>query len=337
MALGADEGEELDRKAKRENYYRQKKEEKRLQRQRQLFMLVQEPTIDWRAVEEFMYGENLSPNYMEPGSRVCTSHLAAYAGEAEVLRWCLREKADVEGRTSLGRSVLHYACDGNKPRCIRLLLENGADANVRTLAQMTPLHFCCMYNSYEAVMVLLHDSRQIIDVDAENAKRQVSESLAKDRRIYRAIKKYRGSLDERRRADLLEQCLRRLFNLFDHDGNEVVLPEEWADTQALMAQHFQNLCEDTLDTVFQAADKNRDGRIDWQEFRDGHVEIMDALGLPFREVLNRLNDIEICVYKERIRLESLEAEQANICLSPVLSERARDLAKKRTTERMQAE
>jgi len=312
-----------------------KKEEKRALRQKQLLFTIQEAPVDWRKVETFMFGENLDPNYCEPGSRVCTHHMAAYDGEAEVLRWCLREKADVNARTSLGRSVLHYACDGNKPRCIRLLLEAEADVNMRTLSQMTPLHFCCMYNSYEAVMVLLHDSKQVLDIDAENAKRQIPESLAKDRRIYRAVKKYRNNLDERRRADLLEQCLRRLFQLFDPNGDESIMPEEWAETQALIAQHFSNVGEDAIDSVFSAADKNRDGRVDWKEFKEGHEALMEALGVPFREVLNRLNDIETCIYKERLRVD--EQAQEGRSISPVVSERAKEIALKREQNRSEAD
>jgi len=305
-----------------------KKEERQKHRQRLLAELVADSPVDWRRVETFQFGEGLNPNYTEPGSHVSTHHLAAYDGQAEVLRWCLREKADVNARTSLGRTVLHYACEGNKTRCIRLLLQEGADANVRTLAQMTPLHFSCLYNSYEAVLVLLDEAKQVVDIDAENDKRQLAETLAKDRRIHKLIKKYRVNFDERRRDDLLEQCLRRLFNLFDKDGGGTIHPEEWADTQMLISEHFTNSRGERVDSLFDSADANRDGSVDWEEFKTSHQQIWEALGVPFREMLNSLADIESTVYAERIRLQDMQ-EPGEAPFAPVISERAKELSQRR--------
>merc|ERR1719361_2487492 len=121
---------------------------------------------------------------------------------------------------------------------------------------MTPLHLSCLYGGYEGVMALLHEAQQIIDVDAENGQRQIPEALAKERRVQRAVKKYRGTLDERRQADLMEQCLRRVFHLFDVDRNGYILPDAWADTMSLVAQHFDQHCGSHMDEVFDLADKN---------------------------------------------------------------------------------
>jgi len=313
----------------REEERARKKQERTRERQRELNWAVTEDSIDWPKVEGFMYyGEEcLDPNHTDRSTQVTTAMLASYHGHPEILRWCLSMKADIDARSTLGRCALHYACDGNKTSCIRLLLENAADPNVRSLAMMTPLHICCQNDNYEAVLVLLRDAREVVDPDAENSRRQTPDQLAKDKRILRVLKKHHSELDEKKKAELVEQVLRRLFRLFDVDGNDYIFPEEWAETHGLLAQYFENHSDEYIDTLFDMADKNQDGRIDWQEFKSSHVAMLDAVGLPHKDVLNRVNDLECQLFQERQRIiqEAAEGER-----SPVMSRRAKDLSLKRT-------
>jgi len=318
----------------REEERAKRRAERTRERQRQLTYELCEENIDWSKVEVFMYygEEGLNPNHTDRATQVTTAMLAAYSGHTEILRWCLSMKADVDARSTLGRCALHYSCDGNKPPCIRLLLEHGADPNIRTLGMMTPLHICCQSDNFDAVLVLLREAKEVVDPNPENSRRQTPSQLAKDKRILRALKKHSAELDEKKKAELVEQVLRRLFRLFDEDGNGYIFPEEWAETHGLLAQYFESHSDEFIDTVFEMADKNHDGRIDWEEFKSSHVEMLEAFGLPHKEVLNRVNDLEIQIFQERQRMiqEAADGDEGEgERLSPVMSNRAKDLSRLR--------
>jgi len=316
----------------REEARAKKKQERTRERQRELTYEVSEENIDWTKVEVFMYygEEGLNPNYTDRTTQVTTAMLAAFDGQTEILRWCLSMKTDVDARSSLGRCALHYACDGNQPPCIRLLLESVADPNIRTLGMQTPLHTCCQNDNYEAVLALLHDAKEIVDPNAENSRRQTPNQLAKDKRILRVINKHHNELDGKKKAELLEQVLRRLFRLFDVDGNDYIFPEEWAETHGLLAQYFENHSDEYTDTIFEMADKNHDGRIDWQEFKSSHVEMLEAFGMPHKEVLYRVNDLECQIFQERQRIieEAADGDESG-CRSPCISTRAKKMSLQR--------
>jgi len=309
-----------------------KRRERAKDRQKELTLEVTEETIDWTKIEVFMYfdDEDLNPNHTDRHTQVTTAMLACYEGQTEILRWCLSSKADVDARSSLGRCALHYACDGNKAPCIRLLLESVADPNMRTLSMMTPLHICCQNDNYEAVLVLLREAKETVDPNAENSRRQTPSKLAKDKRILRVINKHHNELDGKKKAELLEQVLRRLFRLFDVDGNDYIFPEEWAETHGLLAQYFENHSDEYTDTIFEMADKNHDGRIDWQEFKSSHVEMLEAFGMPHKEVLYRVNDLECQIFQERQRIieEAADGDESG-CRSPCISTRAKKMSLQR--------
>merc|ERR1711920_477844 len=268
----------------------------------------------------------LNPNY-EDSSMVGTIHQAAFAGHADILQWCIRHKADVNGRTTLGRCPLHYACDGNKPAAARLLLKEAADPNQGTLSMMTPLHICCQTGTYDVVLVLLHETEQVIDVDAEDTKRRTAESLTKDKDILRAIRKYRNNLDDKRKEAMVEQALRRVFELFDVKGEGYIYPEEFADTQALLAQQSEHSSDEHIDELFAKADKKGDGKIDWEEFKMGYDDLLSGIGLSTRDVLQSLNEIETRIFQERVKLiENGDDIERDAAQSPVVSDQAKLMA-----------
>lgn len=325
----------------REEERARKRVQRTKERQRQLAKEITEEEIDWAKVEVYMYygDEDLDPNHTHRATLVTTAMLASYDGQTEILRWCLSMKANIDARSTLGRCALHYACDGNKPACIRVLLESVADPNIRTLGMMTPLHICCQNDSYEAVLTLFHDAKEVVDPEAENSRRQTPNQLAKDKRIIRAIKKQKSELDDKKKAELVEQVLRRLFRLFDVDGNEYIYPEEWAETNSLLAQYFETHSDEYIDALFEMADKNHDGRVDWQEFKSSHVQMLEAFGMPTKEVLIRINDLECEIFRERQRMvqeasegdtsEERTIDKASTLRAPVMSTRAKALSMKR--------
>merc|ERR1712151_719692 len=98
---------------------------------------------------------------------------------------------------------------GNKVGCIRILLENGADPNLPSLAGETPLHICCIYGSYEAALEILFGTQGVIDINAEDSRRLIPEAMTSDKKILRAIRKYRATIEERKKADLIQHGLSR--------------------------------------------------------------------------------------------------------------------------------
>jgi len=184
----------------------------RLQRrlQDELDDVLRERDEDWAKVRDLMVlSDGLQPNYTDTSSQMTTLMRCAYAGETDILNWCIQKGANVNAVSAIGRSALHYACNGNRLTCLRMLLERGADPNLGSLAGETPLHVCCMYNCYEAALELLHGTKGVIEIDAEDSRRLIPESVATDKKILRAIRKYRATFEERRKADLIEHGLQR--------------------------------------------------------------------------------------------------------------------------------
>eukprot|EP00434_Breviolum_minutum_P007979 symbB.v1.2.007036.t1/scaffold428.1/size206322/11 len=154
----------------------ERKEENRREKQRQLDWIFREVEISWDQVLKFMRFDDLQPNIKEAGTGITSLHRASSAGQADVLQWCIRTKAEIDCCTQMGRSALHYACECSRPRCVRILLDHKADANLRTLSYLTPLHLACQANSVEAVTVLLENANQVVDVDAEDTKGRSAEA-----------------------------------------------------------------------------------------------------------------------------------------------------------------
>jgi len=260
---------------------------------------LKEAEIDWESVRERLcHEENLDPNYEEPGTLVSTAHRAAFAGETEVLRWCLRAGFNVNARTAIGRSALHCACNANKPGCIRLLLEHKADVNIVTLSGQTPLHMCCIYGSYEAVLDLLHGSSQIVDIDAEDSKRRIPEALTENRMITRAIRKYRGTFDSRRKADLVEQALIRIFCLVGGVGSNSTpaTPKEFAESRAKLQQHMPACADQRIRSALRAAD----GGASFEEFKAKQLELISAQAVDFRAYVQYLSELETTIFQEML-------------------------------------
>jgi len=310
---------DVDKKYERTEYLRHK--------QLDLDRMLVADEVDWDAVRSFQAIENMNPNHLDSHSRVATIHRCAYEGQLDILKWCLEAGADVNLRTSLGRSALHYACNGNKLSCIRLLLERGADVNVRNLSWQTPLHFCCIYGSYEAALELLHGTRQVADIDVEDSKGQLPEQLTSDKRILRAIRKYRDTFDDRRRADLIEQALMRIFRLFQHTDDVYIMPEDLAECQSLLAQHFPGCGVDQHVTeIFLAAGENLDLRVSWDDFKKAHLSLIESFAVGYQDLMKSLSDLESSIFTEVV---SNTRSERKACSSPHVTPRAKDMALKR--------
>jgi hypothetical protein len=267
------------------------------QQQFELRLLFDEDEIDWDKFLEYQTKEGVKPNFVNPSTLMTTLHLAAYANQVQVVNWCLDEQADVDARSVLGRTPLHFACDGDAVRCIRLLLDAKADTNAVSLSLMTPLHMSCRNGSYHAVLVLL-EAAQILDVNATDSKNRRPDMLTKDVSITKAIEKYRSKLDNKRKHDLLEYKLHRLFKIFDVDGTGYLNEAEWARAQAILAEYFDGADEDIIAAIFEGTDKDDDKLVSFEEFRSSQMELMAAAGTPHHRLMANLTDMEHRMFED---------------------------------------
>ena len=101
-------------------------------------------------------------------------HSAAWYGDLEMVRVLLNYKADVNARSDLGWTPIHYVSLGfsvipdmcqSFPDVARLLLKHGADVNVEVSGSdgsgRTPLHLTMVFNRAEVVRVLLEHGANV--------------------------------------------------------------------------------------------------------------------------------------------------------------------------------
>jgi len=241
--------------------------------------------------------QECTPNFTEPSSLLTTLHKAAYENQMQVVNWCLEAKADVNVKSALGRTPLHVACDGDAVRCMHMLLEAAADANAVSLSLLTPLHLCCRKGSYNAVIALL-ECDQIVDVNNTDSQNRRPDMLTKDKMITRAITKYRTKMDRKKKVGLVQYKLLRLFKAIDKDGDGFINEYEWTLAQARLARYFKDHCEEAIGVAFNAADKDGDKLVDYEEFKKLHLDMMEAVGTQHKTVMSNLNDMENMLFED---------------------------------------
>jgi hypothetical protein len=176
----------------------------------------------------------------------------------------------------------------------------------------------------------LEQHNQVVDIEAEDSRRRRSEALTDDAEILMELRKYADRMDDERKRCLLDAAVVRLFNLFDRNGDGFILPEEHAETVALLAMHFEHWSEAGVDDIFACADLNADGKIDKKEFQSMYMTMLEALGLSFRRVIDSLDSIERLIFEETVRIETRITEAKETIehpMTPVVSDRAKTLSR----------
>ena len=82
-------------------------------------------------------------------------HLAAGAGETDVLAWLLAQNPNIQAQNVAGMTPLHIAAVMNQPDAAQLLLAHGANVNMTSAAQQTPLHHAALRNHLALVRLLM--------------------------------------------------------------------------------------------------------------------------------------------------------------------------------------
>lgn len=94
-------------------------------------------------------------------------HLAADAGDVEIMKLLLAAKADISAKGANEQVPLHRAATGGNDNVIKLLLENGADVGAKDGDKDTPLHAATFKGKLGATKLLLAKGAQINAVNAD--------------------------------------------------------------------------------------------------------------------------------------------------------------------------
>eukprot|EP00811_Abedinium_folium_P016220 NODE_25160_length_597_cov_2.212766.p1 GENE.NODE_25160_length_597_cov_2.212766~~NODE_25160_length_597_cov_2.212766.p1 ORF type:complete len:177 (-),score=62.00 NODE_25160_length_597_cov_2.212766:66-557(-) len=161
----------------------------------------------------------------------------------------------------------------------------------------------------------------MLDAGAENSRRHTAETLTKDTRIRKAIKRYQcTSGSEKSKGILVDQTMARVFHLFDVDGSSNITFDEWHDVVLQFASRFSHFDHVSVEESFWTADKNNDKRVDFEEFREALNGIINGLGVPFREVLDNLAEIEREVRAKQAKRTAACAGLANALSSKLIDD-----------------
>lgn len=95
--------------------------------------------------------------------------LAASSGQVEVMRWLIRNGAEVDSRTDQNATPLMFAVANNKTEAVKALLQYKPDVNILTAYSETPLLAAAKNGNLEIAEALIRDSAEINFEDARGA------------------------------------------------------------------------------------------------------------------------------------------------------------------------
>ncbi|TYZ62130.1 hypothetical protein PybrP1_005065 [[Pythium] brassicae (nom. inval.)] len=123
-----------------------------------------------RDVAQVLLRAGANPNALTPDG-VSALHLAAAAGDPEVVRALLAAGADVCATlpTPVRASALHVACSRGSADVVRLLLRAGADVDVPDGHHASPLLIACMHEQLDVARALLEAGANVTHASKDGA------------------------------------------------------------------------------------------------------------------------------------------------------------------------
>ncbi|KAJ7003756.1 hypothetical protein NC653_008840 [Populus alba x Populus x berolinensis] len=109
---------------------------------------------DMKAVESIVSSNPLAINSRDKHSRT-PLHLAAWSGQAEVVSYLCKHKADVGAAAMDDMGAIHFAAQKGHSEVVRTLLSSGASIKASTRKGLTPLHFAVQGSHLELVKYLV--------------------------------------------------------------------------------------------------------------------------------------------------------------------------------------
>lgn len=82
-------------------------------------------------------------------------HFAAQENQYDVCKYLLEKGANVEAKSSIGRTPLHLSALRGNSEVVKLLVSNGADINCQDSDMYTPLHYASEMGNRDCVAVLV--------------------------------------------------------------------------------------------------------------------------------------------------------------------------------------
>ncbi len=95
--------------------------------------------------------------------------IAASSGQIEVMRWLIRNGAEVDSKTNQNVTPIMFAVTNNKTEAVKTLLEYKPDVNILTTESETPLLAAAKNGNLEIAEALIRDSADINFTDIHGA------------------------------------------------------------------------------------------------------------------------------------------------------------------------
>ncbi|CAL1290689.1 unnamed protein product [Larinioides sclopetarius] len=86
-------------------------------------------------------------------------HIAAHVGAAEVVKFLLKKKANIDARAVGGSTPLHLAAHSGHVNVVKLLIENGANVNIADDINRTAIYLAVACGKLEIVKILSEQKR----------------------------------------------------------------------------------------------------------------------------------------------------------------------------------
>ncbi|MCK5146278.1 ankyrin repeat domain-containing protein [bacterium] len=92
-------------------------------------------------------------------------HMAAYAGQTDVMEYLLDQGADVDACTDYQYTPLHYTAFSGNVNAANMLLDHGADVDSRHIEKSTALHLAAQQGKMEILKCLMEHGADVNAVD----------------------------------------------------------------------------------------------------------------------------------------------------------------------------
>ena len=103
-------------------------------------------------------------------------HWIVGRNDTELVKWALKQGANVNIRNSSGWTPFHIACYWGYMDIVAVLVENDADIHAKDESDQTPLHLSCARGHRDVVQLLFDKG---VDINAKTYKGETSLDIAK--------------------------------------------------------------------------------------------------------------------------------------------------------------
>ncbi|WHQ46961.1 MAG: ankyrin repeat domain-containing protein [Candidatus Midichloria sp.] len=92
-------------------------------------------------------------------------HYACLYGDSVIIKFLIKNGANVTAKDNYNKSVFFYAISSNNFEAIEILINNNADINAHNNEGKTPFHYACIYSNIEMMQFLIDRGAYINIID----------------------------------------------------------------------------------------------------------------------------------------------------------------------------